>query len=39
VNGRTVIIQAYGPTSGAGFADAMAKVQPLVDSFDFSPGG
>jgi len=39
VHGRTVIIQAYGPTSEPGFADAMAKVQPLLDSFEFTLGG
>ena len=35
VNGKTIIVQAYGPDSNDGFAAAIATVQPLIDSFQF----
>jgi hypothetical protein len=38
VGGKTVIVQVYTADSDAEFNSTMAKVQPLIDSFVFTPG-
>jgi hypothetical protein len=39
VGGTTVIVQVYTPTSDGGYADAMAKVRPILESMNFDAGG
>jgi hypothetical protein len=38
VGGKTVIVQVYTADSDLSFSSTMAQVQPLIDSFEFTPG-